>query len=158
MSWVNQVHWTKSLLLAIAILSAGCERHVHTESRTLSEGISYEDAERQERFKQALSTAGVPFKVVARERGQEFVEWEAQYSSEVERVQDSIFVPPGRSIRFDMKTQSRFKEWLEHNGIPYRTLTEKDGEWVVWEQADAERVRAWKEFPAHYGNAEASPH
>jgi hypothetical protein len=138
------------IVLSILALLGGCDPRVKSEWRTLSESVSYSDTADQERFKQALVSAGVPFDIVTEQRGQEFVRWDARYSAQVERITDSIFLPPGRSIRFDAERQYRFKAWLEKNGIPYRTMIEDGGEYVVWEEADAERVRAWPDFPSYF--------
>lgn len=145
------------IVLALVLASAGCHRPVDTESRTLTESVSYSNAEDQERFKQALSDAGIPFDVVVAQRNQEFVRWDASYTKAVERIEDSIFLPSGRSISFDVATQSRFKSWLERSGIPYRTMIEDGREYIVWEAADAERVRSWEEFPSYYDDPPVSP-
>jgi hypothetical protein len=138
------------IVLSILVVLGGCDHRVESESRTLSESVSYSNTQHQEQLKQALASAGIPFDVVTAQRGQEFIRWDARYSAQVERITDSIFLPPGRSIRFDVERQYQFKAWLEKNGIPYRTMIEDGGEYVVWEEADAERVRAWPDFPSYF--------
>src|SRR5688572_1472146 len=133
---------TRIFVTLLAVTGLGCERHVDTESRTLSESVSYGDANDHERLKQKLSNAGIPYKVAVRERGQEFVEWDARYTPQVERIKDSLFLPSGRNIHLDAKRQSQFKAWLDRNNIPYRTMVEDNREYVVWEEIDAERVRS----------------
>ena len=145
------------LLLPLAFASAGCGPSAHTEWPTLSESISYGDAADQERFKQALSAAGIPYDVVIEQKNQEFVRWDASHSRAVERIKDSLFLPSGRNISLDDQRQSRFKAWLEQRGIPYRTMIEEQREYVIWEEADAERVRAWEEFPSYYDDPPISP-
>lgn len=145
------------VLLPLALASAGCGRSVHTESRTLSESVSYDNPENQDRLKQALSAAGIPYDVVIEQRNQEFVRWDVSHSKTVERIQDSLFAPPGRSISLDDERQSRFKAWLEQRGIPYRTMVEDQREYIVWDEADAGRVRAWEEFPSYFDNPPISP-
>ena len=140
-----------SILLSLLAL-VGCDYRVETESRTTSEGVSYSNVRDQERFKQALSSAGIPFDVTTEQRGQEFVRWGASYSAQVNRIKDSLFLPSGRNLRLDPERQSQFKAWLEQNAVPYRTMVQEDGEYVVWEEVDAERVRAWPQFPAYYDN------
>ena len=144
------------LVILLALAETGCVRH-ETESRTIWESVSYSDAKDQERFEQALTAGGIPYKVVTRERAQEFVEWDAGYSAQVEQIKDSLFLPSGRNIRLDPERQARFKAWLDHHSIPYRTMIEVDGEYVVWEESDAERVRGWDEFPSYYDNPPISP-
>jgi hypothetical protein len=39
-------------------------------------------------------------------------------------------------------SEPQFKAWLEENAVPYRTMVQEDGEYVVWEEVDAERARA----------------
>lgn len=143
---------TRIFVTLLAVTGLGCEGQVDTQSRTLSESISYSDANDQTRLKQALSSAGIPYKVVVRERGQEFVEWDARYSAQVERVKDSLFLPSGRNIHLDDERLSQFKAWLERNGIPYRSMVEENREYVIWEEIDAERVRSWEGFPSYYDN------
>ena len=145
-----------SILLSLIAL-VGCDYRVETKSRTTSEGVSYSDASDQERFKQALASAGIPFDVTTEQRGQEFVRWDASHSAEVTRIKESLFLPSGRNLRLDPERQSEFKAWLEQNSVPYRTMTQEDGEYVVWEEADAARVRAWPQFPPYYDNPPASP-
>jgi hypothetical protein len=145
-----------SILLSLLAL-VGCDYRVETESRTTSEGVSYSNVRDQERFKQALSSAGIPFDVTTEQRGQEFVRWGASYSAQVNRIKDSLFLPSGRNLRLDPERQSQFKAWLEQNAVPYRTMVQEDGEYVVWEEVDAERVRAWPQFPAYYHNPPVSP-
>lgn len=140
------------LVLLPALAITGCDFRVHTESRTISESISYGDAEDQERFKQALSAAGIPYEVVVERRNQEFVRWDAAHGEAVERIKETLFLPSGRHISLDDQRQARFKAWLEQRRIPYRTMMQNQREYVVWEEADAERVRAWPEFPPYYDN------
>ena len=143
--------------LVVLIALSGCDHPVESESQPLSQSVSYSDTNDQERFKQALTSAGIPFDVVPAQRAPEFVRWDVKYSAQVERIPDSIFLPAGRSIRFDAERQSQFKAWLEKNGIPYRTMIEDGGEYVVWEEADAKRVRAWPDFPAYFDDPPISP-
>jgi len=138
------------IVLWSLVVLGGCDHRVESDSRPLSESVSYSDTDDQERLKQALKSAGIPFDVVTQQRNQEFIRWDAKYSAQVERIKDSIFPPPGRSIRFDSERQSQFKAWLEKNRIPYRTVAEDGDEYVVWEEADAARVRAWPDFPAYF--------
>lgn len=145
-----------SLLLSVLAL-VGCDHRVETESRTTSAGVSYSDARDQELFKQALSSAGIPFDVTTEQRGQEFVHWGASYSAQVNQIKDSLFLPAGRSLRLDPERQTQFKAWLEENAVPHRTMVQEDGEYVVWEEVDAERVRAWPQFPPYFGNPSVSP-
>jgi hypothetical protein len=148
----DQMRILSASLIALALFCEGCDRRTQSESQALSESVSYSDAERQERLKQALSSAGIPFDVVIEERNQEFIRWDATNSNAVERVKDSIFLPSGRNISLDEARQLRFKAWLQQRGIPFRTMKEHDREYIVWEDADAERVRAWDEFPSYYDN------
>jgi hypothetical protein len=52
------------IVLSILVVLGGCDHRVKSEWRTLSESVSYSDPHDQERFKQALASAGVPFDVV----------------------------------------------------------------------------------------------
>ena len=146
-----------ALSVASAVLCEGCDVRVHSESRTLTESVSYGNAEDQERFKQALSNAGIPYDVVTEHRSQEFVRWDASYSEAVQGVKDSIFLPSGRNLSLDEARQLRFKEWLQQQGIPFRTMVEDGREYIVWEEVDAERVRVWNEFPSYYDNPPTAP-
>lgn len=140
------------LIAALVIaFASGCELRTRTESSTLLESVSYSDATKQLRLKDALSRSGIPYKIEI-DDGKEFVRWETAYSAQVRRVQDSLFLPPGRNIHMDSDRQSRFKAWLEQQGIPYRTMPEGGDEFIVWDETDAERVRSWEEFPGCFGD------
>jgi len=135
----------------LALISAGCEVHTDATTRTIVGGVSYSDATKHQRLKDALSQSGIPYTVEI-EKGAELLRWDASYDAQVQRIEDSLFLPSGRNIRLDPDRQSRFKTWLDQNGIPYRTMIEDDGEYIVWDEADADRVRSWREFPSHYDN------
>jgi hypothetical protein len=36
-------------------------------------------------------------------------------------------------------------------------MIEDQREYITWEEADAERVRAWEEFPSYYDSPPISP-
>jgi len=51
-------------LMMVGVVSVGCERQFHTESKLRSERIAFEDASQQERFKQARFRIGQCKKMV----------------------------------------------------------------------------------------------
>lgn len=139
------------IILSILVALGGCDPQAKVEPRTIYDSASFSRTNDQERFKQALAEAGVQFEVVTEQSGKQLIRWEYAYSAQVKRINDTMFPPPGRSIRFDPERQFQFKEWLEKNGVPYRTMmVQDDGEYVVWEEVDAKRVRAWPDFPAYF--------
>jgi hypothetical protein len=136
------------LLVTIAVACTGCKLRVETEPKTLSEGVSYGNTEDQERFKQALTTARIPYDVTV-QNNKESIYWDVSYSKAVEKVKDSLFVPSGRNISLDEQDQPRFKAWLEQRKIPYRTMIENKREYIVWEEVDSKRVQEWEDFPPY---------
>ncbi len=147
-----------TLIVALVIACAGCELQVDTTPKTMAPtGISYRDAKEQERFKRALSKAGIPYEVSVH-KNQEFVDWDPSYSEAVEEVKDSLLpLPPGRHINLDERRQSLFKEWLKQRKVPYTTKIVDKREFIIWEKADANRVRAWEGFPSYYDEMQAPP-
>jgi hypothetical protein len=148
-----------TLIIAFLLIGTGCKFRVDTDSanpRVVSEGRSYDNAEEQERFKQGLSAAGIPYKLTKR-NNREFVSWEPKYNLAVEKVEFSRFLPSGRSISLDEQRQSRFKVWLKQTKIPYKTLLIGKREYIIWDQADSKRVQEWEELHSSQDGTLVSP-
>ena len=148
-----------TFIIAFLLAGTGCKFRVDTDStvpRVVSEGRSYDNAEEQERFKQGLSAAGIPYKVTKR-NDREFISWETKYNLAVEKVEFSRFLPPGRSISLDEQRQSRFKAWLKQTEIPYKTILIGKREYVIWDEADSKRVQGWEELHSSQDDTQISP-
>lgn len=132
-----------SALIIVAV--SACIRYESSGGQLASESYSLSNPEDQERLKQGLRDAGVPFTVEMID-GAEHVRWEAKHAAEANAVRISIFgpdLPNGRHIAYDKETQARFESWLDERAIPY-SIVDKDGrKYVVWEEAVNERVREW---------------
>ena len=136
-------------LFLISLAGAGCDLRVDTEpKKMLSEGISYDDANYQQRFKQALSKAAIPYEVVV-EHNKETIYWDSSYSAAVVNAQDSLDLPPGRNVRLDEPRLVRFKVWLDKRRIPYETVNIDGRKYITWAKADTKRVKMWEEFPSN---------
>lgn len=114
-------------------------------SKLASEGYSLSDPAKQERFKQELTAAGVPFTTKTLD-GQEYVHWDASHAERANAVRISLLgpdLPSGRNISYDAETQARFKSWLAENGIPFSTAVKEEREYVIWEENVDDKVRKW---------------
>jgi hypothetical protein len=121
-----------------------------TAAKTVREGASLADPKEQAEFERRLSEAGVPFEIETR-HGDRFAYWSEEHSVAANRAKASVIgepLPHGRNISFSPpEQQERFKAWLEENSIPYKTQISRGREFVVWDEANTEKVESWK----HYG-------
>ena len=120
-------------------------RPVGTSSR------SYGDAETQERFKQELARAGIPFEVESRD-GKEWVGWTQDYNAAVEAIHLEVSegpLPAGRSMGFgDPAHHKEFAEWLARKGVKSETVRAHGKEYLVWEEGAGEPLALMNEFHA----------
>lgn len=96
----------------------------------------YGDASTQQRFKEALAKAGVPFETRTRE-GKEFVAWSQAHNEAVEAIHKQVLdgpFPDGRNARFDDHAlQKEFADWLTARGVKNEIVKRHGEDWVVWE-------------------------
>jgi hypothetical protein len=55
------------------------------------------------------------------------------------------FLPTGRSVQQPRELQVVFEQQLKEAGVPFRKVLHNGEAWTVWEESDADRVRAIKD-------------
>ena len=148
---------TLPFVITCACMLFACDSgtgHVQVVSASSPVVVSqnYENPAQQEQFKAALSRAGIPFTLEAR-NGKEFVKWESQSASAVAGVQLALFgpaLPSGRNYAADGPRHEEFKQWLRANGIPYSVQVSHGREFVVWDPQYTAQIYAWPEFPEQF--------
>lgn len=117
-----------------------------------SQAVRYPDPDTQERLKQQLAKAGVPYTVEKR-NGEEWIAWPAEYNATAGAVQDKVqnAVPNGRNAFFpnEPQRQREFTDWLTRKGIKWEIVREHGREMVVWEEGARDPV---KQFMAERGH------
>lgn len=155
--WVTAMgrHLFIALLLAPCLIS--CDDvgvSTSSETRLMYVDHSYERSEEQQRFKEALRQAGVPFETHMGEDGREHVRVAAEYNGAVDAVVAEFrgpILPSGRYLGFfDQATSSDFKTFLNENQIHYETVEKNGHEYVIWSERDTARVKRWQYFPRDY--------
>jgi hypothetical protein len=100
--------------------------------------VSYTDADLQQRVKNALREAGVPFTVETRE-GSEYVGWAAEHNDAADAAIEKVVgkpLPSGRNAHFpDPEVQRQFMDWLTKKGIRHEVVKMRGDEYVVWDEA-----------------------
>ena len=96
---------------------------------------SYSDRDTQQRLKDALAKAGVPFKLEKKD-GKEFITWAEEHTRAVEdivRKLDDRPSPGKRSVSFQTpELQQAYKQWLKKRGIAFEVVRAHDREFVTW--------------------------
>jgi len=97
--------------------------------------VSYSDPDLQQRLKDRLREAGIPFSIEMRD-GKEFVGWAAEHNTAAEAVDAKVkesHLPSGRSARFpDPAVQKQFTDWLAKKGIKHEVVKSHGEDYVVW--------------------------
>ncbi len=101
-----------------------------------SSSVWYSDADKQQRLKEELAKAGIPFKVETR-KGKEYVAWSQEHNAVAEaisgKLRDGPF-PNGRQTRFqDPAMQKEFADWLTSKGVKHETVKQHGEEWIFWD-------------------------
>lgn len=114
----------------------------------ITRSVSYSDPEMQQRLKDALRAAGVPFTVKTQD-GKEFVGWEAEHAAAAQAVDDKIKegpLPAGRNVHFpDPNLRKQFTDWLGQKGIEHQVVTTRGEDYVVWNESRGDLAREFIE-------------
>ena len=143
------------IVLIISILLVSCEVNEGViEGDIVVASQHFGNPEDQQRFIAALKEHSIPF--VKREfRGEEHVEWKAEYHLQVEKIKENLFGkyesnPSGRNVRFSGDTHKKFKLWLDDKGIPYTTFYSDGKEYIAWQEKYSKQVKEWSYFSPGY--------
>ena len=115
---------------------------------SITRSISYSDPEMQQRLKDGLRAAGVPFTVKMQD-GKEYVGWEAEHAAAAQAVDDKIKegpLPAGRNVHFpDPTLRKQFTDWLAQKGIQHQVVTTRGEDYVVWNENRGDLAREFIE-------------
>ncbi len=113
-------------------------------STSITRSISYSDPEMQQRLKDGLRAAGVPFTVKMQD-GKEYVGWEAEHAAAAQAVDEKIRegpLPAGRNVHFpDPTLRKQFTDWLAQKGIQHQVVTTRGEDYVVWNENRGDLAR-----------------
>lgn len=117
-------------------------------SNSITRSVSYSDPEMQQRLKDGLRAAGVPFTLKMQD-GKEFVGWEAEHAAAAQVVDEKMkegLLPSGRNVHFpDPTLHKQFSDWLAQKGIQHQVVTMGGENYVVWNEARGDLARQFME-------------
>ena len=115
---------------------------------TITRSVSYSDPEMQQRLKDGLRAAGVPFTVKMQD-GKEFVGWDAEHAGAAQAVDEKIRegpLPAGRNVHFpDPTLRKQFTDWLAQKGVEHQVVSMRGEDYVVWNEARGDLAREFIE-------------
>ena len=113
-----------------------------------SRSSSYSDPAMQQRLKDELAKAGIPYALDVTD-GKEFIKWSVEHNAAVEDIKrrrvDTLFSDNRNASFPDPALRQEFTAWLKGRGIPYEIVNSRDGEFVVWEKGPNDLVRQFME-------------
>jgi hypothetical protein len=132
------------LLALVVMLFIGWPRIDKDNPRSVRHG----EPVAQQRMKDALREAGIPFSVEVRD-GQEFLTWPPAHNEAALAVIDRFGGKPltdGRNAHFpDPAVQKQFTDWLAQRGIKHEVVTTHGDAFVVWDPAAGDLVGQFME-------------
>jgi hypothetical protein len=119
-----------------------------TRAGTRTRAVSYSDPSMQQRLKEALREAGIPF-TVKMEDGKEFVGWSGEHAAAADAINEKVSAGPlrsGRNSHFpDGAMQNEFTQWLSKRGVKHEVVQMEGKDWVVWDESAGDVVREFME-------------
>ena len=111
--------------------------------------VSYSDPSRQQRLKDGLREAGIPFTVKMQD-GQEFVGWTGEHDAAAEAINQKVSAGPlpsgSRNVHIpDSGLHKEFTDWLSAKGIKHEVVQMDGKDWVVWDPAAGDLMRQFME-------------
>jgi hypothetical protein len=110
--------------------------------------VSYSDTDTQQRLKDGLREAGIPFTVKMQD-GKEFVGWPAEHNAAAEAINEKVREGPFRAGRNahipDPELHKQFVGWLEKKGIKHEVVRSDGKDYIVWDQGGGDAVREFME-------------
>jgi hypothetical protein len=118
------------------------------ESSERPVAVRTSNVEAQQRMKDALRAAGIPFSIELRE-GQEFITWPPEHNAAAEAVIGRFPGKPisdGRNAQFpDPALQKEFTDWLSRRGIRHQVIRSHGQDYVVWDRDRGDLVTQFME-------------
>ena len=127
-------------------MAVGWPSAFHEEPRTTRSNsrVRYTDPELQQKVKDGLRAAGVPYTTTTREDN-EYIGWPPEHNETAEAVIEKILgptLPNDRNVHFpDPAVQKEFVEWLAKKGVRYQIVKSRGAEHVVWNEGAGNLVR-----------------
>ena len=113
--------------------------------------VSYGDPDMQQRLKDALREAGIPFTVKI-EDGKEFVAWPAEHNAAAEAINEKVRSGPlgaGRNVHFpDPKMHEQFVDWLNQKGVKHQVGKLQGKDYIAWDESLGDLVSEFMESRA----------
>ena len=113
-----------------------------------SRSSSYSDPAMQQRLKDELAKAGIPYALDVTD-GKEFIKWSVEHNAAVEDIKrrrvDTLFSDNRNASFPDPALRQEFTDWLTQRNIPYEIVNSTSGEFVVWEKGPNDLVRQFME-------------
>lgn len=98
---------------------------------TPGSSVSYSNPATQQRLKDELAKAGIPFTTSTRD-GKEFVSWPAEHNAAADRIQENLHGP--RGIHFgSAQSQKDFVNWLAKRKIKSAIVRHEGNDYVTWD-------------------------
>ena len=110
-------------------------------------GVSYSDPSAQQRLKDGLREAGIPF-TVKTEDGKEFVNWKQEHHAAAEAISAKAGDPLSgrRNAHFpDAKLQAQFLDWLKQKSVKHEVVEIRGQDYVVWDESAGDAARQFME-------------
>lgn len=93
--------------------------------------VSYSNPQTQQRLKDELARAGIPFTTDSRE-GREYVNWSREHNAAAQKIQETLHGP--RGIHFgSAQSQKDFVEWLAKRKIKSAIVRHEGNDYVTWD-------------------------
>jgi len=113
-----------------------------------SRSSSYSDPAMQQRLKDELAKAGIPYALDVTD-GKEFIKWSVEHNAAVEDIKrrrvDTLFSDNRNASFPDPALRQEFTDWLTQRNIPYEIVNSTSGEFVVWDRGPNDLVRQFME-------------
>jgi hypothetical protein len=113
-----------------------------------SHGSHYSDTAKQQRLKDELARAGIPYTLEVTD-GKEFIKWSFEHNAAVEDIRrrrvETMFSDNRNAAFPDPALRQEFTDWLTRRGITSEVVNSNGKEFVVWDQGPDDLVRQFME-------------
>jgi hypothetical protein len=115
--------------------NTAAQKIMESLSGTPGSSVSYSNPETQQRLKDELAKAGIPFTSSTRE-GREYVSWPPEHNAAADKIQENLHGP--RGIHFgSAQSQKDFVNWLAKRKIKSAIVRHEGNDYVTWDDPRA---------------------
>lgn len=118
-----------------------------TRTGAVTRSVNYSDPAMQQRLKEALREASIPFSVKMQD-GKEFVGWAPEHNDAAQAVDARIKAGPlgNRNVHFpDAKLREEFVGWLRQKGVKHEVAKMDGKDFIGWDEGAGDLVREFME-------------